>query len=69
MELSINGKARDVNFASLGDWASAEFACPLANISGVAIAVNEKVIPKLEWEQFSLQNGSRILVVQATQGG
>jgi len=58
-----------VNFASLGDWVAAEFACTLANINGIALAVNEKVIPKLEWEQCSLQSGDRILIMQAAQGG
>jgi sulfur carrier protein len=69
LELSINGKARSVNFASLGEWASAEFGNPVAKIRGVALAVNDKVIPKSKWEQCILKDGDRILAIEATQGG
>ncbi len=69
MELSINGKMSEANFANLGEWVSAEFDCPASNIKGIALAVNDKVIPKSEWEKFCLQNGDRILAIGAVQGG
>jgi len=53
----------------LSEWASAEFDCPVANIKGIAIAVNDKVIPKSKWEEFYLQKEDRILAIGATQGG
>lgn len=36
---------------------------------GIAIAVNEKVIPRNEWAIFKLQNNDRVLMIKATQGG
>ena len=36
---------------------------------GIAIAVNEVVIPRGEWERYVLQAGDRIFVIRATQGG
>ena len=59
----------EANFTNLGEWAAAEFDCPIANIEGIAIAVNDKVVPKSEWEKFCLKNGDSILAIGAVQGG
>ncbi|MBS1660653.1 MAG: sulfur carrier protein ThiS [Bacteroidetes bacterium] len=45
---------------------------PLLHIEhtgGIAIAVNEVVIPKKEWEGYVLQAADRVFVIKATQGG
>jgi len=36
---------------------------------GIAIAVNDTVIPKGEWEQYRLQSADKVFVIRATQGG
>ncbi len=36
---------------------------------GIALAVNNIVIPKKEWNQTLLQEGDRITLIKATQGG
>jgi sulfur carrier protein len=36
---------------------------------GIAIAVNDTVIPKGEWEQYRLQTADKVFVIRATQGG
>ena len=36
---------------------------------GVAIAVNNKVVPKKEWNKFSLKESDKIIIIKATQGG
>jgi sulfur carrier protein len=69
LKLLINGEERDINFETLSQWAVAEFACPAENVKGIALAVNDAVIPKSEWGQCSLQSGDRILAISATQGG
>jgi sulfur carrier protein len=69
VKLSINGEIIEANFANLEEWASAEFKCPAANIKGIALAVNDKIVPKSKWDSCSLQSGDRILAVKATQGG
>ncbi|MDR1812955.1 MAG: sulfur carrier protein ThiS [Candidatus Fibromonas sp.] len=67
MKLSINGEIAETNFNTVGEWAIAEFK----NFTGkgLAIAVNDCVVPNSEWNLRFLQDGDRILVVQATQGG
>jgi sulfur carrier protein len=36
---------------------------------GLAIAVNQTIIPKTDWPKRELQSGDRITVIKATQGG
>ncbi len=37
--------------------------------NGVAVAINQKVIPKAIWEETIMEAESKILVIKATQGG
>ena len=36
---------------------------------GVAVAVNDAVVPRPAWPASALAEGDRVLVIQATQGG
>lgn len=36
---------------------------------GIAVALNQSVIPKSEWEQTPIKENDNILVITATQGG
>jgi len=36
---------------------------------GTAIAVNDTVIPKSEWQKFLLNENDKLTVIRATQGG
>ena len=37
--------------------------------TGVAVAVNEMIIPKKDWLSHSIKENDKILVITATQGG
>lgn len=41
----------------------------LTNKRGMAVAVNNQVVPKTSWESFALKENDKILVIQASQGG
>lgn len=41
----------------------------LAERRGVAIAIDDQVVPRSEWPLRQLAGGERVLVIQATQGG
>lgn len=41
----------------------------LKNTNGIALAVNEEVIPKSEWEKFQLRDNDKVLIIKAAQGG
>ena len=36
---------------------------------GIAVAVNNKVVPKKEWHTFILNPKDELLIIKATQGG
>jgi len=36
---------------------------------GLAIAVNQSVIPKDSWDSFTLKDNDDVMLVRATQGG
>lgn len=41
----------------------------LASSKGIAVAVNNTVIPKGDWADHSLQPNDKIMIIRATQGG
>ena len=41
----------------------------LAERKGVAVAVNNAVVPRAAWAAHALADGDRVLVIRATQGG
>lgn len=41
----------------------------IQNTNGYALAINNTVIPKTKWAETLLNEGDKILVIQATQGG
>lgn len=41
----------------------------IAATSGVAVAVNEMIIPKKDWPSHKIIENDKILVITATQGG
>ncbi|WP_299779621.1 sulfur carrier protein ThiS [uncultured Formosa sp.] len=40
---------------------------PIQN--GIAVAINNTVIPKINWEKTKVSHNDNILIIQATQGG
>jgi sulfur carrier protein len=36
---------------------------------GIAVALNDTVIPKNEWSETQLKQGDSIIIIKATQGG
>lgn len=36
---------------------------------GIAVAVNNQIIPKMNWEKYTVSENDKLMVIQATQGG
>ncbi len=68
MELTINYQIRIFNPApnSLADLLQIELS---DKTQGVAVALNNQVIPKDNWSTTVLQSKDQILLITATQGG
>ena len=68
MTIWLNGHASDLHSGtSLADAIHA-FAAPLDG-RGIAAAVDGEVVPRAEWADTTLEDGQRVEVVQAVQGG
>ena len=37
--------------------------------TGIAVAVNNRMIPRTEWDSFALNDGDNILIIKAVCGG
>ncbi|MBO0767424.1 MAG: sulfur carrier protein ThiS [Solirubrobacterales bacterium] len=66
MTLRVNGKAVDFE-GSVADLIQER--CGERAPAGVAVAVNEVVVPRGDWERRTLVPGDRVELVTAVQGG
>lgn len=68
MKVFVNNEARDFEFSTL-TVAQLIDQLSLADRKGVAVAVNQDVVPKTDWEKQQLQEDDKVLLINATQGG
>ena len=40
-----------------------------ADKTGIAVALNNRVVPKVEWKNYKLQSEDKVTIITATQGG
>ena len=64
--IRVNGEDRTTSAATLLELIE---ELDLANAAGVAVAVNEAVVPRSVWRDHALHRGDRVEVVGAVQGG
>lgn len=66
MKISVNDKDFEID-----ENASIQMLITKTNSpqSGIAVAVNNSVIPKSEWDEYILQPNDNILIIKAAQGG
>jgi sulfur carrier protein len=67
VEVTINQQAYQVS--DEGGLAEILSLLRIEQADGIAIAVNEAVIPRGEWGGFVLRERDRVFVIRATQGG
>ncbi len=68
MTIVINGRERDVPGDATVDQAVDAAGASTAR-TGLAVAVDGEVVPRSEWERTALDEGQRVEVLQAVQGG
>jgi sulfur carrier protein len=68
MKVLLNGET-----AELGEGATVQAAVDALELPasgrGVAVAVDAEVVPRTEWPTYELQEGARVEVLRAIQGG
>ena len=67
MRIHVNDAARDL--PAPATLATLDRDLGLAERRGVAVALNDAVVPRASWPATALSEGDRVLVIQATQGG
>lgn len=65
MKLKVNGEMVEHDVAYLGQLLET-MALPER---GVAVAVNNTMISRIEWKNYSLSEGDNILIIKAACGG
>ena len=66
MKVFINDKEQYLNGAiSLENLISKT----ISDTKGIAVAINNSVIPKTNWKKFQLNENDKIIIIKATQGG
>lgn len=65
MQINVNNKPLSTTATSL-DTLAAELSLPE---KGVAVAVNNKMVPRNQWEQTPLSEGMSVVIIKAACGG
>jgi sulfur carrier protein len=68
MRVLLNGAERELADGATVQAAVDALELPAAG-RGVAVAVDAEVVPRTQWEVRMLQDGARIEVLRAIQGG
>lgn len=66
MKLIVNNKPEEYSLEHLHQLLQ---ELGLLASKGIAVAVNNKVIPKTNWNTFQLTENDTITIIRATQGG
>lgn len=69
MKLQVNGNERCFDDGEPADLLELLDHLEVKAEKGVAIAVNDAVIPRSRWGQHHLEENDRIEIIRATQGG
>lgn len=65
MKIKINDKETEIKAASLQQLAE-ELSLPE---KGIAVAVNNSMVPRTSWQQTVLHEGDNIVIIKAVCGG
>ncbi|GGE65703.1 sulfur carrier protein ThiS [Pedobacter psychrotolerans] len=67
MEITVNQQNYQVTEAcSMQDLITVVLNAPT---TGIAVAVNQTIISKTNWESYLLHSGDQVIIIKATQGG
>ncbi|WP_353718189.1 sulfur carrier protein ThiS [Dyadobacter sp. 676] len=80
MEITINGQSREIAASCTlgqivselfpsGDHGTPANVADVSRVKGIAIAINQSVVPKSDWPTRLLSPNDHVTVITATQGG
>lgn len=65
MKVSVNNKDVETGATTLSQLTE-ELSLPA---QGIAIAVNNRMVPRMEWADYALTEGTSIIIIKAACGG
>ena len=68
MELSLNQEKRHIDLETVTIKQLLDIEVPQKQ-NGIAVAVNNTIIPKSDWNSYHLHPNDQVLIISATQGG
>jgi len=68
MQIELNGQTRSLDAETL-DVEALLRDLQIEQRRGVAIAINDRVVPRSTWQTHTVQDGDRVEIIRATQGG
>lgn len=68
MELKINHQIKQFSVDTLSVQSLLDLEIPNKQ-NGIAVAINNTVVPKTNWSQHLVSETDEILIISATQGG
>ena len=66
IQIFVNDDPEQTQPATLNQWMEKR---GLSEKKGIALALNDEMVPRTLWAATRLQEGDRVLLIQATQGG
>ena len=67
MEITVNNTPHEIEDNSV--LTDAVELLQLTEKSGIAIALNEQIVPRNQWSEQPLSPNDKLLIITATQGG
>lgn len=69
MDVTVNGDPRTVEADTSVKTLIGSTLDDRPSLDGIAVAINEEVLPRSAWDTTSLSGGDRIEILTARQGG
>lgn len=66
MEITVNSETKIIQNESLSVLINDILG---EKTKGIAVAINQSVVPKTDWDKTSLKANDNVLIIKATQGG
>ena len=66
IEIKVNGKSRELE----NSMCLSEFLAPEGVVeTNIAVAVNNRVVAKQNWESTTINDGDQVVIIKASYGG
>lgn len=65
MKVNVNNKEVETGASTLQEFSQEQHL----STNGIAVAVNQRMIPRAEWDSYALNEGDSIIIIKAVCGG